>query len=216
MNHLSTLFGRNKLFTNLGFNTRSQRFSSKVMLRRKFLTPGAPLFITTSLTNPHDKPEMIAGISAAMRGYSLQYRRHRERSAVSFSRRGMFWSPFTQNMKNSFLTKWRKNYENEEIMNLPPAPRLHTALPPEMRYYSALYDRDSPTTKIVQYFDLLRNIIHQVSKVFRYFIDIQIATIENSVQSLWPIDLSKYKAFFLSRFYEQLYVFSLGSRTKYI
>jgi hypothetical protein len=143
MNHLSTLFGRNKLCANLGFNTRSQMVSSKLMLRRKFLTPHAPLFITTSLTNPHDITEMISGISAAMRGYSLQFRRHRERSAVSFSRRGIIWSPFTANMKNTFLTRWRKNYENEEVTNLPPAPKFHSALPPEMRSHSLLYDRDS-------------------------------------------------------------------------
>lgn len=143
VNHLSTLLGKNKLCANIGFNTRSQLMSSKLMLCRKFLTPHAPLFITTSLTNAHDRPEMISGVSAAMRGYCLQFRTHRERSAFSFSRRGLIWSPFSEDMKKGFLTRWRKYYENEEIMNLPPVPTFQSALPPEMRFHSLLYDRSS-------------------------------------------------------------------------
>ncbi|KAL0491697.1 hypothetical protein AKO1_010174 [Acrasis kona] len=214
MNHLSTLFGSNKLMANLGFNTKSHMTSSKVLLRRKLTLMNSPLFITGSVTNPHIPQDSILGLSAASMGYCLQYRTHKDRSAISMSRRGMFITPFKDSTKKHFLDSWKKYYENEELINLPPAPTFQSVLPHSMRWHSNVKNKNSFLGVVIKYIDTARNVAHQISKVLRYFIDVQIATVENTVQNLWPMKFYKYKAYILSRVYEQLYVFSVGCRTK--
>jgi hypothetical protein len=229
MNHLSMLFGNNKVSANIGFNSRTSLFSSKFMYRHKFfLTPIAerPVYLTTSVINLHTS-NPIAGISAAIKTLSLQYRRYNGRNAISLSNRS-YWTPFSMSTRKRYLENWKKHYEKEEIVKLPPPPIFHAALPPEMRW-TFFRPNDSEVLKtsdlsgfsyynimrlVIYYFDTFRNIMHQVSKALRYFVDIQIATAESSLKNYWPIRLSKYRSLFLSRFYEQLYLFSMGPRSR--
>ena len=236
MNHLSMIFGNNKICANLGFNTRSTRLTSKFMCRRKFhvnipfvITDQRPLYVTASVINPQSSTDRISGVTAAIRSIAVQYRRFNGRNAISLSKRS-YWTPFSKERRKFYLTQWKSHYEREEVIRLPPPPIFTSALPPEMllsKFHSdetgTLESHISPSdvfslrhmAKVVlRNVDVLRNIVHQVSKALRYFIDIQIATAESTIRNYWPIDFTRYKSLFLSRFYEQLYLFSMGPRSR--
>jgi hypothetical protein len=68
--------------------------------------------------------------------------------------------------------------------------------------------------KIKSWIDFFRNIIYQISKIIRYFVDIQVSVIESTINGFWPTNYNQYKSFFLSKFYEQIYIFTQGSRIR--
>lgn len=120
-----------------------------------------------------------------------------------FSKRG-YWTPFPITTRQSLLRTWRKEYEPEELMVLPPPPQFDSAsnvLP----YQGSVHERLVGRAK---------NVVHQLSKVFRYFVDLQLATLRHTWKNFYPVRWKRYRSFALSRIYEQLYLLSLGCRSR--
>lgn len=218
MNYLSFIFGRNKLSTNVGYQFGSNSFNDnwkrklalKLLLRRKFFFLKKwfgiqrPLYVTGSVINFHlPERERLFGINTSIRGFSLQCKRLGQRNAVEFSKAG-YWSPFSEEQRSTILNKWKEYYKLEEDLQLPPLPIFATPFE----------NLDIHAPIFWQLFRIAKSSLYQFSKVFRYFIDLQISTIEHTVKRFYPFQWQVFKSYILSRVYEQIYLISLGFRSR--
>nr|CAG4715128.1 unnamed protein product [Naegleria fowleri] len=206
------------------------------MLRRKFYIPylERQLYLSASMMNFHNLQKLLYGVSASIKGYSLQVRSNLDFLSslnISLTKRGLFWSPFSLHSQSLFLQKWKEHYDHQQVFStveLPPPPQIDSELYPELRIlYKNGNDILENMHTMVKILNKLRNILVQISKILRYFIDLQVATAETTLKGLFfntskqEDGKSKIKAlnsvyhYISSKFYEQLYLFSVGLRSRW-
>ena len=218
MNYLSFIFGRYKISTNFGYHTKFKHFITKLMMRRKFYISklARQLYLSLSVMNFHNMKRFIYGVSASLKGYSLQVRSNMDLDVnVSLTKRGLLWSPFSEQSQQNFLQYWKDHYENQEIFSkieLPPPPKIDSYLWPELR----ILPRGDEMLHWVNAINHMRNILVQFSKILRYFVDLQVSTAETSIRGLFTSTFHKNIYHYLSsKFFEQLYLFSVGFRCRW-
>lgn len=131
--------GRNRFSANVGYNTGTKKWSSKLLGRRKYYLPEMlekrPVYVTASVMNPLQN-ERVSGVSASCRGYSVQAKRYNQTNSVGFSKR-LWWTPLSLNHRKSLMENWKTYYEQEESVVFPPPPIFERMLPPDMRFQTS-------------------------------------------------------------------------------
>jgi hypothetical protein len=131
----------------------------------------------------------------------LNYKNSTENNIFSVSKRS-FWTPFSKEFQQKNLENWKIHFEEEGIFQeMPLPPTIEYYLPPEMEVENW------------KYFNFFRNIIHQTSKVLRYFVDVQSSSLQTSFQGILSLD--KWKSSFWKKYYEQMYIFSSGFLSRF-
>lgn len=149
MNHIRTSIGRNRFGLNLGLNTRSKKWSSKVLYKRAFHfdTLGRPAYLIATVANPFTD-RMDSGVSAGAYGVWINFKRFFDQKyVVSLSKR-MWWTPFGRDTRNWILKKWKEYYEQEQVVTLPPPPVFERVLPPEMKQLTSDRKYNSPALEV--------------------------------------------------------------------
>ncbi|KAG2382967.1 hypothetical protein C9374_004934 [Naegleria lovaniensis] len=235
MNYLSCIFGKYKFSTNFGYHMKMKDLITKIMLRRKFYIPylERQLYLSASVMNFHNLEKLLYGVSASIKGYSLQVRSNAldlwSYLNISLTKRGLLWSPFTQSSQSLFLQKWKEHYENQQVFStveLPPPPKIDSELYPELRILDDKTSRFNNMHTIIVVMNKFRNVLVQISKILRYLIDLQVATAETTLKGLFSspnndktssnrVAVKSIYHYISSKFYEQLYLFSVGLRSRW-
>eukprot|EP01080_Neovahlkampfia_damariscottae_P002944 gene2944-4954_t len=201
VNHMFTTIGkRNRFGANIGLNTFTKKIFDKFWYKRTIGDYSNPFYFITSVVNPHLN-DMISSIGYGTRGVWLNFKHSINNNIFSISKRS-FWTPFSREFQQKNLENWKIYYDEEGIVQeMPLPPTIEYYLPPEMEM------------KDWKYFNFFRNIIHQVSKIFRYFIDVQSSSLQTSLQDVWS--LKTWNASFWKKYYEQMYIFSSGFLSRF-
>jgi hypothetical protein len=201
-NHLFALLGQNRVGVNFGYNFFTNLFYDKFWIRRTLMWFSRPLFLIASVSNPHDWKSMIPTLSSGCAGWWLNYKKSIEKHSIYLSKRNNY-TFFSMPYRNYLLKTWKEYFNNPEVFELP------IPLPPVWEHQIPV-DMDLG----IAFLNRIVNLFHQVGKIIRYFIDVQISTIESSMKGVYSS--SNLKMLFLSKFYEQFYILSFGFQTRTI